>query len=202
MADPTTDEVDIEEVMVGMETVFRSMPTISGDACLERVAANKQRERPRRRSLGASSRGSATDLLLDEKGRKKRKRRRGSKAKVDGDGVEQEVEGHVFTGSVITEIQQMVDAVDSDEDDLIDREQFADLLSEWGLDAKFTDNEMDELFEQLVEDEEEDAVSGGKASCRLFMRRLQSVHSDHPKYSARKAVYRVCRRLLRQTDAL
>merc|ERR550525_1240845 len=102
----------------------------------------------------------------------------------------------------MTDIQQIIDAVDSDEDDMIDREQFIDFLSEWGLEAKFSDNELDQVFRRLIESEEEEEEDVGKASCDLFMRRLQRVCSDHPKYSARKAVYRVCRRLLKQTDTV
>ena len=182
--------------MNGMQLTYSMMPAISGDECLKKVAAKRQRQRE------------------PPKKEKEKKRVR----KVDGDGIrsdqddEPEVEGLVFTRNVIAEIQQIIDDVDSDEDDYIDREQFVDFLSEWGLDKKFTENELDELFKRLIdenddddeeeEEEEDDAESGGKASCNLFMNRLNDVHSDHPNYSARKAVYRVCRRLLKQTDTV
>ena len=97
---------------------------------------------------------------------------------------------------------------DNDEDGYLDREQFVDFLSEWALHQKYTDSDIDIIFKQLVESghgdggdvDDADAEGPGEAvSCKLFMERLESVHRDHPKYSARKAVYRVCQRLLKTT---
>merc|ERR1712087_129446 len=163
----SSDELDIETLIAEMESIFRLMPSLSGDDCLRRIAKNKAS------SLSELSRPSTLDLVNDNA---------------------EEVEGHAFTGSVITEIQTMIDAVDSDEDDLISREQFTDFLSEWGLVDKFSKSELDVLFVQLTVDH------GDKASCHSFMDQLRAVHTDHPGYSARKAVFRVCRRVLKQAE--
>ena len=75
---------------------------------------------------------------------------------------------------------------------------------EWGLDDKFKPQELVTMFRQLAVDEEQEQPGPGAlemASCAIFMQRLTRVHADHPNYSARKAVYRVCRRLLRAADA-
>merc|ERR1712154_687784 len=45
LADTTTDEVDIEELMNGMQLTYSLMPAISGDECLKKVAAKRQRQR-------------------------------------------------------------------------------------------------------------------------------------------------------------
>merc|ERR1719419_423072 len=170
--------------MTGMEAVFEAMPTLSGDDALKMVAANKLR----RRRAAAPDAPPAADLVADsvaERDGKCQGRRSGG-----GD------EGHgAFTRSVVAEIQQIIDAVDDDEDDRIDREQFVDFLAEWGIDGKFDDNELDALFERL-RDDKEPAAAEGMASVHAVMVRVRRVHSDHQQYSARKTVYRLCRRLL------
>jgi len=98
-----------------------------------------------------------------------------------------------FGGGVLREIEGILDEVDLDEDGFLDRHQFVDFLSEWTLHQKYSDGDIDAIFEQLVDGDHD----GEAASCRLFMERLPSVLEKHPKYDARKAVYRVCQRLLK-----
>lgn len=108
-----------------------------------------------------------------------------------------------FTANITVEIQSILNEVDDDEDGLLDREQFVDFLSEWTLHQKYTDNDIDIIFKALIEpndgdSEEPDSEGPGEsASCSVFLEKLAAVHRDHPKYSARKAVYRVCQRALK-----
>merc|ERR1712154_720286 len=94
--------------------------------------------------------------------------------------------------NIINEIQQIINVCDSDENGLIDKEEFIDFLSEWGIDEKLNENDLNLIYNQLI-----DIDIDKEASCDLFMHRLYQVHTDHPNYSARRAVYRVCRRLLK-----
>ena len=73
-----------------------------------------------------------------------------------------------------------------------------DFLSEWGLDEKYKETEIKLIFNELVDVEhDEDEGPADTASSKLFMHRLHEVHKDHPRYNARKAVHRVCQRLLK-----
>ena len=90
-------------------------------------------------------------------------------------------------------VQRAIDEVDSSNRGTIDLEEFTDFLSKWDLERKLTSVEIQLIFNQLIDIE----ITSTDASMDYFMTALCHVTADHPNYDAKRAVFRVCRRILK-----
>jgi len=222
MADLKTHELDIEHFLQRIERTFKLHAHITGDECVEKVAtAEMKGNHARNFSLGASSTtssleftnvvssgGTVRELYADEIDENKENTPCPGPipAMLDIDDEKLDIGAAMdHELNMITEAQQILDGCDSDEDGLIDKTQFVDFLSEWRLDERLTPNEIDLVFSQLIhrhddDEDSEEEEEQSMASCDLIMHRLHQVRADHPHYSTRRAIYRICRRLLKMAQ--
>jgi len=205
IADISTHEMSVQRFMHAIEAMYKLYPTISGDECIEKVAAKYSPNRGG--SMDASSiHSSATVLSLVSEGASN------ETVLYHGNGAFSSKENttstttHTYT-SVLEEVQHKLDAIECADDGYLSKAEFVQFLKECTIDDKFNELDIESIFYHLIDvdrsiSEQLDASDSlMRASSNLLMHKVHQVHADHPNYSARKAVYRVCRRVLKTSKS-
>jgi len=102
--------------------------------------------------------------------------------------------------SVIEQIENVIKDIDEDNNGLIDYEEFVEFLAHYELDYKFNKIESRSIFTQFVEENSPQSQLSPikkEASIDTFITALCHVLADHPDYGARRAIYRVLKRVLK-----
>lgn len=117
LSDKKSNELNINAFMKRIKMIYAQFPNISGDECLSRMYQSHTQNISRTHS-SMSSMSSIIYTMDDEK-----------KA--------------TMNDRVIEQIKEMILHIDEDENGMIDKQEFIALLSEWNVDQKFNENELD-----------------------------------------------------------
>eukprot|EP01084_Bolivina_argentea_P068902 125424_1 len=177
------DELNINIFMNDIRNYYKLYPTITGDQCIQNIAENNIKKKINsnnkyRNSLSSTHSTQSSIMstmsvasLFDEENDEK---------KID---------------LIIKEIEDFINQCDSDENGLIDKQEFIDVLNEYNIYNKFNKTQIDIIYTQLIIHNNENKYE--EASCNLLINNIQQIYIHHPNYTARKALYKVCKKLLK-----
>ena len=98
---------------------------------------------------------------------------------------------------VLSQIEKRVRAVDKDHNGTITYKQFDAFLKHYELQAALLESEFKLVYKCLADDNADHRGRRGEAHIAALMLTVGNVLADHPNYSARRAVFRALKRLLK-----